>query len=58
MANKLSFESRVKAFEEELEALQKKYDLYLYAGYINPSDDDNNLIVADVNSNEKEYIDN
>ena len=45
---KLTFEERAKAFKDSILKLEKKYGVYIEAGYINSWDDSENLLIQEI----------
>lgn len=50
------FIKRAKAFDRELEALEKKYCVSICAGYSTPGDDENYLMVSDWKDKGRTFI--
>ena len=56
MARTKSFKTRAKEFRDKVIRLAGELQVELYAGYLDPSHDDNNLIVSDTKSEEEVYF--
>lgn len=56
MARTKSFKIRAKEFRDKVIQLAGELQLELYAGYLDPSHDDNNLIISDTKSEEEVYF--
>lgn len=56
MARTKSFKTRAKEFRDKVIQLAGELQVELYAGYLDPSHDDNNLIVSDTKSEEEVYF--
>lgn len=56
MAITKSFKTRAKEFRDKVIQLSNELQVELYAGYLDPSHDDNNLIVSDTKSEEEVYF--
>lgn len=56
MARTKSFKTRAKEFRDKVIQLSNELQVELYAGYLDPSHDDNNLIVSDTKSEEEVYF--
>ena len=56
MARTKSFKTRAKEFRDKVIQLASELQVELYAGYLDPSHDDNNLIISDTKSEEEVYF--
>ena len=56
MARTKSFKIRAKEFKDKVIQLAGELQVELYAGYLDPSHDDNNLIISDTKSEEEVYF--
>ena len=56
MARTKSFKTRAKEFRDKVIQLAGELQVELYAGYLDPSHDDNNLIISDTKSEEEVYF--
>lgn len=56
MARTKSFKTRAKEFRDKVIQLSNELQVELYAGYLDPTHDDNNLIVSDTKSEEEVYF--
>ena len=56
MARTKSFKIRAKEFRDKVIQLAGELQVELYAGYLDPSHDDNNLIISDTKSEEEVYF--
>ena len=56
MARTKSFKIRAKEFRDKVIQLAGELHVELYAGYLDPSHDDNNLIISDTKSEEEVYF--
>ena len=56
MARTKSFKTRAKEFRDKVIQLSNELQVELYAGYLDPRHDDNNLIISDTKSEEEVYF--
>lgn len=56
MARTKSFKIRAKEFRDKVIQLVGELHVELYAGYLDPSHDDNNIIISDTKSEEDVYF--
>ena len=56
MASAKSFKTRAKEFRDKVIQLAGELQVELYAGYLDPTHDDNNLIISDTKSEEEVYF--
>lgn len=56
MARTKSFKIRAKEFRDKFIQLAGELHVELYAGYLDPSHDDNNIIISDTKSEEEVYF--
>ena len=56
MARTKSFKIRAKEFRDKVIQLAGELQVELYAGYLDSSHDDNNLIISDTKSEEEVYF--
>ena len=56
MARTKSFKTRAKEFRDKVIQMAGELQVELYAGYLDPSHDDNNLIISDTKSEEEVYF--
>lgn len=56
MARTKSFKIRAKQFRDKVIQLAGELHVELYAGYLDPSHDDNNIIISDTKSEEEVYF--
>lgn len=56
MTRTKSFKVRAKEFRDKVIQLASELQVELYAGYLDPSHDDNNLIISDTKSEEEVYF--
>ena len=56
MARIKSFKLRAKEFRDKVIQLAGELHVELYAGYLDPSHDDNNIIISDTKSEEEVYF--
>ena len=56
MARIKSFKIRAKEFRDKVIQLAGELHVELYAGYLDPSHDDNNIIISDTKSEEEVYF--
>lgn len=56
MARTKSFKTRAKEFRDKVIQLAGELQVELYAGYLDPAHDDNNLIISDTKSKEEVYF--
>ena len=56
MARTKSFKIRAKEFRDKVIQLAGELHVELYAGYLYPSHDDNNIIISDTKSEEEVYF--
>lgn len=56
MARTKSFKIRAKEFRDKVIQLAGELHVELYAGYLDPSHDDNNIIISDTKSEEEVYF--
>ena len=56
MARTKSFKTRAKEFRDKVIQLSNELQVELYAGYLDPTHDDNNLIISDTKSEEEVYF--
>ena len=56
MARTKSFKIRAKEFRDKVIQLAGELHVQLYAGYLDPNHDDNNIIISDTKSEEKVYF--
>ena len=56
MARTKSFKTRAKEFRDKVIQLSSELQVELYAGYLDPTHDDNNLIISDTKSKEEVYF--
>ena len=56
MARTKSFKIRAKEFRDQVIQLDGELQVELYAGYLDPSHDDKNLIISDTKSEEEVYF--
>ena len=56
MARTKSFKIRAKEFRDKVIQLADELHVELYAGYLDPSHDDNNIIISDTKSEEEVYF--
>lgn len=56
MARTKSFKTRAKEFRDKVIQLAVELQVELYAGYLEASHDDNNLIISDTKSEEEVYF--
>ena len=51
-----SFKTRAKEFRDKVIQLSSELQVELYAGYLDATHDDNNLIISDTKSEEEVYF--
>ena len=56
MARTKSFKIRAKEFRDKVIQLAGELHVELYAGYLDPGHDDNNIIISDTKSEEEVYF--
>ena len=56
MARTKSFKTRAKEFRDKVIQMAGELQVELYAGYLDPAHDDNNLIISDTKSEEEVYF--
>ena len=56
MARMKSFKTRTKEFRDKVIQLSSELQVELYAGYLDSTHDDNNLIISDTKSEEEVYF--